>query len=485
MDSVILQEEKEFVLLPYDNHETQEDNGSGFHTSLDIEHGTFDLHGKDSDVASNLGNFEYMPSTFLDLSTKEFGMMTQTHDAQGNKLETVSIHPFLKLKQIAMKETEDQNKVSVEDRMQSVRYMCFIPYRDGAIHCREATEAIVFDSSIDIYKRYYFFSNNERYFKLTDDIVHYIHPLFFQRGKSEGYPFELIIRSARYILSFYHVETDTRQSVLDWLLDIADDNTEAHRVRAEVADVLITCGEPDEAEFGLGIIQQIGVKKDFYDSEENIHGSDIGKSAKNILRALQTSISKQDLDSVSCDEIFNYILPYALELEDKQMIESFFLRVQTDPTRFERLTLLDILKLVYIKLKQQPEKYFNTGKVRLYQEISDAVDTCATGYMIRILNVMQGIVEGKEFVLRMSPKDEIRSVVFSKMNLILRSLPSEEQQRILESIEYPDKNGRTDAIEFVRCYDPREELWEEYNMIISEDEFEMIVQECLDQYINV
>ena len=472
------------IILPYDDNEIQQDNGSGFHTSVDIEQGTFDLLVKDSDVASQLGNFEYMPSTFQHLSTKEFGMMTQTHDTQGNKLETIAIHPFLKLKEIAINGSKDGNKVSVEDRMQSVRYMCFIPYREGSTHCREAAEAIVFDSSIDIYKRYYFFSNNERYFKLTDDIVHYIHPLFFQKGLTEGYPFELIIRSARYILSFYHVETDTRQTVLDWLLDIADDNTEAHRVRAEVADVLITCGEPDEAEFGLGIIEQIGLRKDFYESEENIHGKDIGKSAKNILRALQTSISKQELDSVSCDEIFNYILPYALELVDKQMIDSFFLRVQTDPTRFERLTLLDILKLVYLKLKQQPEKYFNTGCVRLYQEISDAVDTCATGYMIRILNVMQGIVEGKEFVLRMSPKDEIRSVVFAKMNLILRSLPSEEQQRILESIEYPDKNGRTDSLEFVRCYDPREELWDEYKMLLTEDEFELIVQESLDQYIN-
>ncbi len=474
-----MEHESNDTILPYDDNEIQQDQGSGFHTSIDIENGTFDLLVKDSDVASQLGNFEYMPSTFLSLSTKEFGMMTQTHDAQGNPLENIAIHPFLKLKDIAKDSSHN-----TEDRMQSVRYMCFIPYRDGAMHCREAVEAIVFDSSIDIYKRYYFFSNNERYFKLTDDIVHYIHPLFFERGLKQGYPFELIVRSARYILSFYHVETDTRQNVLNWLLDIADDHTEAHRVRAEVADVLITCGEPDESEFGLGIIQQIGVRKDFYDSEENIHNNDIGKSSKNILRALQTSISKQDLDGVSCDEILNYILPFAFELEDRQMIDSFFLRVQTDPTRFERLTLLDILKMVFLKLKQQSETYFDNGRLRLYQEITDAVDTCATGYMVRILNVMQCVVQEKEFILRMSPKDEIRSVVFAKMNLILRSLPSDEQQQILDSIEYPDKNGRDASLEFVRCYDPREELWEEYKLLLTEDEFELIVQESLDQYIN-
>ncbi len=473
-----MEQESNDIILPYDDDLT-EVQGSGFHTSVDLEKGIFDLLVKDSDVVSQLGNFEYMPSNFLSLSTKEFGMMTQTHDGQGNRLENIAIHPFLVLKDIAKNVSH-----TPEDRMQSVRYMCFIPYRDGAMHCREAAEAIVFDLSIDIYKRYYFFSNNERYFKLTDDIVHYIHPLFFERGLKEGYPFELIIRSARYILSFYHVETDIRQNVLNWLLDIADDLTEAHRVRAEVADVLITCGEPDEAEFGLGIIQLIGVRKDFYESQENIHNNDIGKSAKNILRALQTTISKQDLDGVSCDEILNYILPFALELEDRQMIDSFFLRVQTDPTRFERLTLLDILKMVFLKLKQQSESYFDTGRLRLYQEITDAVDTCATGYMVRILNVMQGVVQEKEFVLRMSPKDEIRSVVFAKMNLILRSLPSEEQQQILDSIEYPDKNGRDASLEFVRCYDPREELWDEYKLLLTEDEFELIIQECLDQYIN-
>lgn len=477
------EQDQDVTILPYDDidHHVSQDFGSGFHTSLDVEQGTFDLLVKDSDVAAQLGNFEYMPSTFQHLSTKEFGMMTQTHDEQGKPLQNIVIHPFLKLKDIAIKGSSD---VSLEDRMQSVRYMCFIPYRDGITHCREAAEAIVFDSSIDIYKRYYFFSNNERYFKLTDDIVHHIHPLFFNKGLIEGYPFELIIRSARYILSFYHVETDIRQNTLNWLLDIVDDDTEAHRVRAEAADVLITCGEPDEAEFGMGIIQQIGFRKDFYDSEENIHQSDIGKSAKNILRSLQATLSKQDIDSVSCDEIFNYVLPYALELVDRQMIDSFFLRVQTDPTRFERLTLLDILKMVYLKLKQQPEKYFNTGCIRLYQEISDAVDTCATGYMIRILNVMQGIVQEKEFILRMSPKDEIRSVVFAKLNLILRSLSSDEQQRILDSIETPEKNGRDEALEFIRCYDPREELWDEYKQLLTEDEFEIIVQESLDQYIN-
>ena len=475
-------EEEHIHIVAYDEdiHKTSDSSSSGFATTVDLESNTFDLLVKDSDMVSQLGNFEYMPSIFQGISTKEFGMMTQTHDIEGKPLEVVQIHPFLKLKEIAM-----NCHCTPEDRMQSVRYMCFIPYREGVIHCREATETIVFDSSIDIYKRYYFFSNNERYFKLTDDIVYHIHPLFFQKGLIHGYPFELIIRSARYILSFYHVETDTRQSVLNWLLDITDDLTETHRVRAEAADVLITCGEPDEVEFGMGIIQQIGFKKDFYDSEENVHNKDISQSAKNILRSLQSSITKHQLESVSCDEIYQYVLPLAQELDDRQMIDSFFLRIQTDPTRFERLTLLDILKFVYIKIKEQRKELFQSASIRLYQELTDAVDTCATGYMIRILNVMQGIVQEKEFILRMSPRDELRSVVFSKLNLILRSLGELEQQQILDSIQSSNDGEKQEAIEFLRCYDPRDELWEEYHELLSLDEFEEIVQDCLDQYINV
>ncbi len=60
-------DQESISILPYDENESQEDNGSGFHTSHDLEignayqlteghQGTFDLHGKDSDVASNLGN---------------------------------------------------------------------------------------------------------------------------------------------------------------------------------------------------------------------------------------------------------------------------------------------------------------------------------------------------------------------------------------------------------------------------------------------
>ena len=429
-------------------------------------------------LRSEMGNFEYMPQTFHGLKTSDFGMITQRYDSSGCRLETVSIHPFLKLKDIAM-----DSSIDAIDRMQSVRYMCFIPHSNGEEHCIEAAKCIVLDDQIDIYRRYYFFSNNEKYFKLIDAIVHALHEVFFEEGHRRGYPFELLIRSARYILSFYGTETNIRQTVLDWIVDVGDDANEQHTIRAECADVLITCGEPDEVEYGRQIIGIIGVKKDFYSSEENIHSETLTESAKGVIRALHTDASLQSI-VVSIDEIYHDILKYADSFEDKESIQSYIHRIQTDPTRFLRLTLYDIFVLVAKKMKQFSVK--NPGakgalEIRLFQEMIEASHTCASGYLIRMLNVLQGFVEEKPLQLRMSVKDEIRSVVFARINTALRGAANKYQEQILESIESENKDIVTD---FIDMLDLREELWDEYESLVEEEQFDTIVSECINQYIG-
>jgi hypothetical protein len=468
------------VIRPHSPEEAQ-----GFQTiGEEMEESSFDLRHKDHDYVQQLGNFEYMPTHFHQIDTKGFGFATRQYDDQGHSLPGVNLHPFMKLKEIAL-----DSGIDASDRMQAVRFMCFIPYLRGEDHCIEATRAILFDDSIDIYKRYYFFSNNERFFKLTDTIVYTLHPEFFEQGLLRQYPFELIVRSARYTLSFYPVDTTTRQHVLDWVLDVADDPNESHRARAEAADILITCGEPDETEFGAQIISQIDTHSDFYESKENVHSDGFTESAKKIIRALQSDPRLDRKEALNLEDILQDLLCFADDLEDKKTFQQFFYRIQTDPTRFERLTLLDIFFLMYRKIKSlirsspmDSEKIENIFLIRLYQEIMDASDTCATGYLLRILNVLQGFVEEKEFQLRMNPKDEIRSVVFARLNLILRTLGSRDQKLILDSMEGEDK---TAAQEFLRTYEIEEELWEEYQPLMEEEEFKRVLQKCLHEFIGI
>jgi hypothetical protein len=62
----------------------------------------------------------------------------------------------------------------------------------------------------------------------------------------------------------------------------------------------------------------------------------------------------------------------------------------TDPFRFERLSLSDILFLVYNKILTFENK--NELMKRLLEEIIDCDMTCTTGYFTRIVNTLNGFV---------------------------------------------------------------------------------------------
>ena len=439
-----------------------------------------------SETIHEIGTFEYMPINFHGIDTKNFGMMSKRYDEDGNKLEHVEVHPFFKLKEIAL----DTN-IDFVERMQAVRYMCYIPYIDAINHCLDSVRSIVFDDALDIYKRYHFFSNNEKYFKLTDEIVHKIHYEFFEYGLENNYPFELLVLSSRYIFCFYSSDEDIRQKSLDWLLDIADDDNETHKCRSETADILITCGEPDEIKFGKQIIDKIGKKDDFYQSSENIHSEYLSESACNIIRSLRSERlsakvdANSDVSPITSETIYSSIENYTKTDEEKEMLRKIFFRIQTDPTRFERLTILDILILVYHKMQLLIKANVTSSSdiyYRLYQELSESNDTCSTGYFIRILNVLQGYVKEKEFQLRIDPKDELHSVVFARLNLALRRLGTTERDSVLESIS--SDTDKSVAEEFILFNSPEEELLDQYSSLLDEEIYYKIIKECQDKYIN-
>jgi hypothetical protein len=433
----------------------------------------------------HLGNFEYMPSKFHGLVTKDFGMTYNRYDKDGNRIEQQD-HPFLQLKQIVY-----NSSIELVDRTQAVRYMCFIPYLNAESHLYDVIDHILFDDSIDIYKRYHFFSNNEKYLKLNDSIVHRTYPLFFQTGIKLKYPFELLILSARYILSFYGVEHDIRQEVLDWLLDVVNDVNEEHRSRAEAADVLITCGEPDEIEYGNQMIQVLGQKENdiIYTDQENVHSDSFIHSTRNIIRALQkdhlasliNNDNTRDVPSLT-EEMYNSILSTGLTDEEQSHLQKFIYRIQTDSTKFERLTLLDIMHLVWNKVKTLEKEKYDEAIKRILEEANDSVGTCTTGYLVRIMNIIQGLVQGEEFQLKMDPKDEIRSAVFARLNSSLREVSVEYREQVLTSME---EGGGQVIRDFVNIYDPTEDLWEEYNEILDKKRFDEIVSQSINQYIGL
>lgn len=412
-----------------------------------------------------IGTFEYMPQKFHGIDTRSLGFASPD--------DCKDQHPFFKLKEVAA-----THQISQEDRMQAVRFMCYIPYRDAIVHCLEACKAIVFDESIDIYARYSFFSNNEKHFKLSDEIVHLMHPVFWARGVENGWPFDLCILSARYIMGNYHAVDEIRQNVLDWLLDIADDANETGRCRAEAADVMITCGEWDEVEWAQNLIKTLGGGTTLWNNSENVHDEEIGNSVRGVIRALRSKWAKDDIKDITVEDSYKLICGHIKSSEDEEKLRSFLFRIMTDSTKFETLTMVQILALVYKTIITHPSK--EELSQRLFEEALESVDTCTTGFVTRLVNVLQGFVEGREFSLRISPKDELRSVVFARLNAELRNLPVHQRDAVLESMTNEEDKSAID--EFLFFFDLSDILWDEYKELMNRDDFDALMKQTYAEY---
>jgi hypothetical protein len=422
-----------------------------------------------------MGTFEYMPHTFLGIDTSTF---SDSYFPDGRE------NPFLSLKYFAM-----TGSVSVEDRMQCVRYMCYIPYTDYIKHCIEAAKTIISEEKYDVYNRFHFFSNNSRYTKLDGHVVFELHPFFFYLALKNRYPLELTLMSARFIISQYDYLSDERNSVLEYILDVADDPNETVYARSECADILITLGEGNEIIFGEQVIEELGdlynenKEKTIYTNAQNAHNETINENTRNIVRALYkeylTKFTYKDLITLTLEPIQDILYKICREPSELTLIQHFLYRIMTDPFRFERLSLADILNLVCFKINTL--EHGGDAYKRLFEEALDCNETCTTGYFTRIVNTLNGFITDKDLTFYINPRDELRSVIFARINKRIRSLPEKSRDSVLQSLE--DKELDT-FYEFMELYSPEEELREEYKNLLTEEEFILIYNKCIDGFVG-
>ena len=453
---------------------------------------------------NELSSFEYMPKYFLGIKTKDFA----TSRIELNESTLLpEIHPFLKLKEKSM-----NSSINMSDRMQCIRYMCRIPYIDNINHCYDGSTTIISDESqeeYDMYKRYYFFANNDKYFKLEDNLVYKLQPYFYYFSTHKKYPLELILLSARYIIMSYPYDSDERVDVLNYLLEIADDKKETVYARAECADILYTYGEGNEIYYGKKIITELGIdenqeRKTVYTNMQNVHNEKITESVIKIIRTLKREFhsilgklftEKYTIDNVRNDlnEIiskkFSTIQPSLnsdtnlSEMEKKrENVNKFLFRIMTDPSRYEQMSIAEIMLLVYYKIKKLDEEKINVCIQRLLEESEESLETCSSGYLTRIINVLSGFVEGEDMQLRLDPKDELRSAIFARIHQRIRSLPDVLRNDVLEGLTSDKEEDKQYFDQFMDYYSPEEELWNEYKDIMIESEFKEVFIKSVNEY---
>lgn len=400
-----------------------------------------------SDIELNaqleIGSFEYLPRNFLGIETSKFGQSL--------------LNPFMKLKEKVYDES-----VSFQDKCQAIRYMCHIPHKQMRNVVLECCKFVLGDESVSVDERFYFFSNNEKYFKLEDNVVYELFPWFFEKCLSDNYPYLITILCCKYIIRTYTGEL--RQRAKDFLYSVINDDKEQYQTKMECIDTLLEYGDKKDQEYCMPLL----------DDTQEVHQEHISNSIRKMLRNLIKDRRKLKIVK-EMEDIHNFLI----DTKRTDLMEVIH-RIMMDPSKYDGYTLSDILLMVWNKIYNIDE---NTDelKKRFTQELEDMKGVCSTGLLSRIINILSGFVDDQDYNFKINIVDVIRSDIFQKFNNELRKMPPIQQEEILNSLCSDDKQV---AEEFLNYYDIKDEMLEAYKDRISKEELESVYEKTKDEYLG-
>jgi len=452
---------------------------------------------KESSLVSSFSRIESTPFMFQDLPSDKFGSSRNNN--------------FLSLKKIALDLAQ-----SPEDRMNAVRYMSKIPYKNMIDHCIEACLPIIESENIPIGERIYFFSNNDPGYRLNSHIVKKCHEHYYAISKNNSHPLSFRLLSAQYI---YLTEMHTLpiwQDVQQFIRNLATDKNESVKIRSEAADILCRKVDPEDYVIGKDTIKELGDLYNYnqissiYSNSQNAHNETISESVMNAIRYLLSEKKNKDKtleegkkndeithtfssDSTGKAEIVNKtignlherLIQLCLTDERKDKIMTAFNWMLVYPARYEGATLIDILTLIWNKILQQDPSTKSELEKRLIEELSEMEQTCGTGYVTRLVNILSGFIKDEELQIKINVKDQLRSNILGRLAANLKLLPTKMQDLILEEMTSDKK--KENIQEFIETYSVKEELQEEFisTKLISEETFNQIYDRTVKDFMGI
>lgn len=424
-----------------------------------------------------VGNFEYLPRKFLNIETSKFG---STQD-----------NPFLKLKDLVLNNTS----ISFEDKCQAIRYMCHIPFVNAIQHLEECCHHILSNEEYNLDKRFFLFSNNEKYFKLEDNLVFKLFGYFFELCVERKYPYFFTIMCSKYILANYDSRLEVFNKAKNFLIDLSNDSMELIDLRYEAIDTLLEYGSQEDKLFAKEILDNISVNYDgedihVFNDKQNVHNNTISYSVRSILR----NLIKDDLKinkkyPVQLEDIHKYIIDKNNANNNKYIMT--LNRILLDPSKYEGKSLLDILIIVWRKIQTFEDNIKEDLYKRFFEELDDMEESCSSGHLSRLINILSGYISEEEYELRIDPRDALRAAIFGRLNAELRKLPMIQQEAVILAMSNNDKTDLLSKMaveEFITYFTPYEELKLEYTegnqQLLDITTFEDIYKSTIDEYIG-
>jgi hypothetical protein len=443
-----------------------------FHNNQDDEIENDEDHDyrlEDDDEPETLVNLEsnisHLPRDFLGINTHKLGYMSNSTDEE---------HSFFELKRQALNKNHPYN-----DRVQALRTLCYVPLVNAYEHTVDVAKSIIDDPMISMQEKFDFFAKQTQFYTLPDlNLVYDCHKYFFEKRLEIQPSTEILLLNIRALFQIYDFDTAERNEIISLLYDMLSDKETSHRTKAEIYDIFITCGTAEERLYGEEEVAKLGGKDD-YTNEETVHTLVQTDNAISILKALRNKHKIWDHKLI--DTFRNRCLREDMHDEN---INKFLERILLDSTKFDGLKLVDIFTLILMEINSYERNSILLAhelKERLIEEIKDMIGTCTSGYMTRLINVLQGYVTDETMQMKTDPEKECKYAVYARLRTMISRLPVETKKEIMESLESEDKQM---ADEFIAYYWDDTDLIKEYQDILSKEKVREIADQACREFVH-
>ncbi len=237
-----------------------------------------------------------------------------------------------------------------------------------------------------------------------------------------GNPTSMRILAAQALLD---VDEGSKDVILAQIEIFARDEELDVYIRADAADVMVGYGDEQVQQAGREIIRSLGTRRGFgiYENTQNVHAEAVEDSVCGSLNTLKRWTTENE------DKVKSYTATFedftarrattprtAEELRDA---ETAMLRIEMGTRVYAGFTSKSLFCAICAWIKCRTDDEQAALWIRFDQELEDMVNTCTTGVISRLVNVLSG---WDGFQIQISFKDQIKSNFAGRLNAVARAL---------------------------------------------------------------
>jgi len=292
----------------------------------------------------------------------------------------------------------------------------------------------------------------------------------------------------------YNSAIFAKKEIEQYLVSVLVDEEMCYENRVDVADIILNIDDMDEEwkNMAITVIDEFGRETNqfsFYHNQENVHYVDTS-SIQSILEYLNHTYATQSHNKcLSSDKLKNQIFKMGvyknMNEDERKRIHVAMVRIENDRSSYgaHGNSLSDVMQMLLTHI--QHHKYKDELQKRLFEELSEMSGKCATGYVIRLVNVLSGFDD--KFHVRIPPEESMKSVIFHKLNEKMFAIEDEdERSEVLYEITLPSTciHLRRNFLKFFRNVFPtlKDEMYEQFKDDMSDTDFDLYLKRIVINY---